>query len=227
MKPLIFVSSELKKDDIFNTSKRYYDAIEKNGGTPFSSSCSKNNINEILNLAKGILFTGGYDICSSYYNEKPHEKQVLASKDRDEFELALIKEALKQKIPIMAICRGNQLLNVALGGTLEQHIENHFFINKKDQHIHKVKLVKGGQFEKIYGVNKLNVNSIHHQIISKIGEGLKVECLSEEGHIEGVSYNKSFAVGLQWHPEWMLKTDEIHNKIFEAFINATSNTNKI
>lgn len=223
MKPNIFISSDIEEENgYYKLSSNYYNAIEDSGGTAFTTSCKIDNIEIILRKVDGILFTGGLDIGSNFYNEKTENKSDTALLKRDNFEILLMKKALELKIPILGICRGAQLLNVVLGGTLTQHIEKHLFLKDRELIRHKVKLVEDGKLKNILKVDTLEVNSVHHQVINKLGKKLKIECYSEDNYIEGISYDSSFAIGIQWHPEMLYKKCKVNKLIFSKFIKVSS-----
>jgi len=147
---------------------------------------------------------------------------------RDDFDFLVIKEVLKTDKPILAICRGIQLLNVALGRTLIQDIPTqapssvlHKQAESRYEFSHYVNVVKGSPLAKIVGGKRLRVNSFHHQAIASLGAGLSVMATSEDGIIEAV-YGESerFLRAYQWHPELLIEKDEISNKLFAEFVDA-------
>lgn len=165
----------------------------------------------------GILLTGGGDLSEKYLNEKLHIKANSINEKRDEFEINLVKKAYEKNIPIIGICRGAQIINVALGGTILQHIEGH--IQKEDRQIetHKVKILKNSNLYQVLQKEEISVNSIHHQVIKNVPTSLKVSGYSEDNYIEAIEDCKKekFVLGLQWHPEALMNKDS--KKIFETF----------
>ena len=204
--------------------KNYLHSIEKFGGIPFPLFHSLSNINKILNIIDGLIVTGGdFDICPSFYGQKKENSRNEKTL-RTLFEIELCKKSLLKNIPIFGICGGEQLINISLGGTLIQDIKNlknktlnHEQTNPRDQTSHKVYIEPKTILHKIIGVNKINVNSAHHQAVDKLGKGLKISGKSEDGIIESIeSFKHKWCIGIQWHPEFLItKSDEL---IFKDFI---------
>ncbi len=214
----IFITSDIEDEKgYYKLLINYYNVIIDSGGIPFTTCCNDSLIDYILENADGLLFTGGLDIDSKLYNEEPHKENKTSLEIRDTFEMKLMRKALEMKKPILGICRGCQLLNVALGGKLNQHVENHLHLEDRTKISHKV-ILEDGIVKGICNVNEIDVNTVHHQVISDIGENLKVECYNEDRHIEGISYKNSFALGVQWHPEMLCNENNEHSKIFKEFI---------
>jgi gamma-glutamyl-gamma-aminobutyrate hydrolase PuuD len=167
---------------------------------------------ESLNTVGGIVLTGGTDVDPSLYGATPHPETNQPDRERDDFESALLREALGRDMPVLAICRGMQLLNVVCGGTLIQHIENHRHT------IHEAVLEP--PFHSIFGAGRIAVNSRHHQAVDALGSGLAVAARDpKDGTIEGVAFTGcTFAIGVQWHPEEMLG-DPVQLRLFERFRN--------
>lgn len=182
-----------------------------------------------LSLCDGVLLTGGPDIDPVLYGEEKLEECGEISAERDANELALCALALKLDKPLLAICRGVQVLNVACGGTLWQDISSqvensvqHSTINQVKAE-HKVVISDGEILSLIpFGENAFSVNSFHHQALKGIGKDVCVMAISaEDGVIEGVYVKgRKFAVGVQWHPERLSATDENAAVIFKAFVDA-------
>jgi putative glutamine amidotransferase len=190
-------------------------------------------VESYIHAIDGLILQGGIDIHPSMYGERP----VLEYKDsdivRDTFEIALFKKALEKKIPILGICRGCQIMNVALGGTLKQEIIGtshiaHSSIDFDENNYHPITVKSDSTISKIYS-NKttLTVNSLHHQAIDKLGENLIVEAISEDNIIEAIRHDsENFVLGVQWHPEFMsCGTDRAQGgEIFQYFISRVSKT---
>ena len=148
----------------------------------------------------GLLLTGGADMDPVLYGQSNTASQGIDPlRDRDELYLA--GRFLELEKPILGICRGHQVLNVALGGDLIQHIPGHSAVAPGVDHVHMV-TAEHGFLRQLYG-DRFPVNSSHHQIIGRLGAGLQVLCRSEEGHIEGVLHENGRILGLQFHPERM------------------------
>ena len=171
----------------------------------------------------GLILCGGNDINPSYYN-KEINGSINIDDTRDEAEFALLKKFLKTGKPILGICRGYQLLNVALGGTLIQHLETVQAHRKATppELVHCANAEKGSIFESLYG-ERFSVNSYHHQGLDKIGNGLRVTMRSDDGLPEAFEHETAPYLGVQWHPERMCleqkRNDAVDGiKIFEYFL---------
>jgi putative glutamine amidotransferase len=161
----------------------------------------------------GLVLTGGGDVDPSLYEEEPHALTKNISRERDNLERELIEEAGRKDLPILAICRGLQILNVARGGTLHQHIDGH----KETEHT--VRPEPGSQIALLVGPEDYTVNSRHHQAANRLGRGLVVTAQAADGIIETLEDPDSrFVVAVQWHPENRLATRDL--RIFRAFAKA-------
>jgi len=166
-----------------------------------------------LDGLKGLVLTGGGDVDPSLYGEDPHPLAKHVSRDRDELERNLIEEAERNDLPVLGICRGLQMLNVARGGTLHQHIEGH-----KDVE-HTVLPNRKSRVAACVGSGGYTVNSRHHQAVGQLGRGLIVTAISPDGIVEAVEDpEKHFLVAVQWHPEDRPATADAD--IFAAFAKA-------
>ncbi|MET3291932.1 UNVERIFIED_CONTAM: putative glutamine amidotransferase [Brevibacillus sp. OAP136] len=203
--------------------------IHKAGGIPIALSVidDESYMDEILDQIDGLYLAGGSDICPSYYGQ-PYKKGIGSIvPERDAFEIKLLEKAVARKLPILAICRGFQLVNVFFGGTLIQDIQNyyqtdinHSGINGPRWNIaHSVKLQEGTFLRECFGKEELAVNSFHHQIVDALGTGLVVSAQSDDGVIEGfVHADYPFLVGVQWHPEMMAHVHAEQMEIFRKFV---------
>jgi putative glutamine amidotransferase len=173
----------------------------------------------------GLVLMGGTDVNPARYGEARQAETESPDDARDELECALIQDFLRRDLPVLAICRGIQILNVQHGGTLVQHMDAtaHHRVKTPDNPglpTHKVEVVPGTRLTAITGGPlTLDVNSRHHQAIAKPGDGLRVSARDpEDGTIEAVERpDKRFVVGVQWHPENQSITDERQAKLFQAF----------
>ncbi len=217
MKPKILVTPNIE-DIKLTINENYIRGIELAGGVPILASYMEyEHIDEYLDLVDGVLFSGGDDINVKFLNEEPNEYNNPVPLRRDEFEIELLKKCISRDIPTFCICRGIQLLNVVCKGTLFQNIENH--MGKKEEISHKVLIKKDSLlFEAIEDV-ELEVNSMHHQVINKLGDNLKINSFSSDGYIEGVeSKVNKFVVGVQWHPEYLIDSCNRNLNLFKLFI---------
>jgi putative glutamine amidotransferase len=185
-------------------------------------------IESIMDTADGILFSGGADIDARYFGEENMKCGGKISPERDSFELLLVKKAIDRKMPVLGICRGLQLINTALGGTLHQDIHTGPALGDTLKHwqeapdwypVHDIRIKAGSRLQSIYGTETLGVNSFHHQAVKEAGNGLSIVAGSSDGITEAIEGTGSnFIVAVQWHPEDMWQENPVHLRIFEAFI---------
>ena len=182
----------------------------------------------VLDSVSGLVLTGGEDVDPARYGEQRHEKVRSVNAARDATEAALVGEARTRGIPVLAICRGIQILNVALGGTLVQDIASqcktdigHDEDGPRDSRSHEVSVEPGSLIAKAMGTEHLTVNSFHHQSVKRVAEGMRVTARSPDGVIEGLESadNKRWWVmAVQWHPEEMTDSPEPWDRgLFKAF----------
>jgi len=209
----------------------YVTAVQRAGGIPMviPVGIEGSALAGLLSRLDGVLLSGGGDIDPLLFNGAPHPKVYGISPERDAMEITLVKTALQMDKPLLAICRGIQVLNVALGGQLYTHIQDqvehslkHDWFPKfpRDKLAHTVSLKCESQLDQIYGADEIRVNSLHHQGISRVGEGLIATAFAPDGLVEGLEVKgAAFALGVQWHPE-CLPDDPGTQKLFRAFIQA-------
>jgi putative glutamine amidotransferase len=171
----------------------------------------------------GLVISGGTDLDPSLYGQERHPLAEEPDRERDDMELRLMREALDADLPLLGICRGLQLFNVAHGGNLIQHLDcadSH--VVRGETNVHTVALVEGSKLAAIAGACRYPVNSRHHQAAGRIGEGLLVSARSAaDGVIEGLERpDRRFAVAVQWHPEDRVPGDPYDTRLFEAFLRA-------
>jgi putative glutamine amidotransferase len=184
-----------------------------------------------LDSLDGLVLTGGTDINPCRYGRERDSHTEDPDDERDEMELQVLKQALAANMPVLAICRGMQLFNVAHGGTLIQHLDaadlhsQSLPVAKPGCHdaVHAADVAPGTQLAAVVGVGKLQINSRHHQAVDRVGEGLVISAISTDGVIEAVERpGAHFAVAVQWHPEDRILVSEADRKLFEAFARAMS-----
>lgn len=187
---------------------------------------------DVAEVIDGLVIQGGVDVAPQSYGQQPLCPEWSGDPIRDRYELDLLKACLDRDRPILGICRGHQVLNVALGGTLFQDIAtevngalNHRDRERYHEHTHEVVFESGARFRQLFGASKGRVNSVHHQAINELGTGLSVEARSpDDGVIEAVRLRGDrYAVGVQWHPEFqephqdqLLATTPILDDFFDA-----------
>jgi putative glutamine amidotransferase len=184
----------------------YVRAVERAGGRALLVPPSEDGVEETLQALDGLLFSGGSDLDPGLYDQEPHDQTFGVHEARDRAELALLEAALERDMPVLAICRGSQVLNVARGGDLVQHLPD-VVGDERHKHTpgsyadHDVTLEKGTRLGSLLG-DRAPVKSHHHQGIGRIGEGLLVAAHAEDGTVEAVEApGRRFAVGVLWHPE--------------------------
>lgn len=206
--------------------ENYCEAIAKSGGVPILFPHENDFIEDYLNNIDGLLIPGGpSDIDPRLFGDTFQHPTVSLNPRRTCFELELLKKALLKNIPILGICGGHQLINVAFGGSLIQHIPDAVksaLPHKKLHHelAHSISIIPDTHLARILeNISSLDVNSVHHQSIKVLGQGLRLSAQASDGIIEGIeSINHSFVLGIQWHPEFTLCAED--SKIFNAFIQA-------
>lgn len=234
---LIAVTSDVKFIDIYDwhaAPRSYIDAILRGANAIpviIPSLANEQDIDEVLNHVDGVLLTGARtNVHPTHYGEEPTEAHEPHDQERDATTLPLARKALARGIPLLAICRGIQELNVALGGTLSTEIqeeegrrdhrgEEHDDTDVRFKIAHHINVKEGSCLAEILGTGKVSVNSLHRQAIRIPATNLAVEATADDGTIEAVSVigAKNFAIGVQWHPEYWVDTDAPSAKIFAAF----------
>ncbi len=211
----------------------YVNAIEEREGEIKSLVRGRGAAEELIADIDGLLLPGGGDIHPDYFNQEWHPKIKNVNEARDELELSIFEEAFKKDIPVFGICRGIQIMSVAMGGSLYQDIETdypdealtHPSIYGEDS-LHQIEIEPVSILGKIIGESVVEVNSAHHQAVNDIGEGFVVTARSEDGIIEAIENpSKSFVIGVQYHPERMNGTAEYREhrgRLFDAFIEAVT-----
>jgi putative glutamine amidotransferase len=200
----------------------YVQAIERAGGRAVLIPPSDEGIDETLEAVDGLLFSGGSDLDPALYDQAPHDETFGIVAERDRAELALLGAALRRDMPVLAVCRGSQVLNVARGGDLVQHLPD-VVGDDKHKHTpgtfadHHVTLEPGTRLAELLG-DRAPVKSHHHQGFGRVGDGLRVAAHAEDGTIEAVEDpSHRFALGVLWHPE---AGEDL--KLFEELVGAAA-----
>ena len=191
---------------------------------------SETDVGELVSRLDGLVLTGGPDIDPAAYGEEPHSSVVRIPRERQGFDLALIREAMARRIPILGICLGSQEVNVALGGSLIQDIPTEVEEDVGHRQLdgpnveggaHEITLVPGTPLARIYRASKIRVNSLHHQASDRLGEGLEVAARSRDGVIEGFFLpGYPYLIGVQFHPEMQRHPEALHRGLFRSFVQA-------
>ena len=208
----------------------YINAVEHAGGTPIllpliqSDSC----IAEFLSLVDGLLLSGGVDVDPFLYGEESQPKMGAINVDKDRVEMLLTPKALEMDMPILAICRGIQMLNVAAGGTLHQDLSmspKPILKHRQDAPrwyaTHAIQVEAGSRLMDILGHSTIRVNTFHHQAVKDVAPGFVVSAVANDGIIEGIESSRhTFAVGIQCHPEGMWENNPPIANLFIALVEA-------
>lgn len=210
------------------------------GGIPIQlnnleGTVSAADVEEILNHVDGVIFSGGPDIHPGLFGEELMDCCGALAPERDALEIPLMQKAIEMNKPVLGVCRGFQVLNVATGGTLYQDINTQlkssvkiehrrFSVEDRDREVHKVNVIRDTPLHTFSeGLLQIGVNTLHHQAIKKLGEPLRSMAVADDGIIEAVYHpDKKFVMGVQWHPEILGLSNSISSRIFEAFIDACS-----
>jgi putative glutamine amidotransferase len=207
-------------------------AILAAGGRPYllPSALALEEIAEVLSEFDGLFISGGGDIHPDFYGGEMQLSIDGIDRERDEFELELCRQAVVMDKPLLGICRGQQVLNVAMGGNLVEDIpsmlpsagKHQWWPNyQRGRLSHSVKLEKDSLLADVMGGMGFDVNSLHHQSVRRLGEGLKVTATAPDGVIEALEMpGKRFIVSVQWHPEWLPDSAPMR-QIFKAFVDAS------
>jgi len=212
----------------------YLESVRRAGGEPLEVAAGGESPEHILARVDGVMLTGGGDVDPMLYGEAPHATFQAAEADRDQFEIALTRAAIAANIPFFAICRGMQLANVAMGGTLIQDIPSevpgaleHSVPEPRAHVAHEVWVAKGSRLSALLADHMedgetCHVNSRHHQSVATAAPGFEVTATSPDGVIEAMEKTgTAFCIGVQWHPENFWRTGEFRS-LFEGFIQAAN-----
>ena len=245
-KPIVLIPADVKQigeHPFHAVGQKYLMAVaEAAGALPLLVPAISQHVNldELLAIADGVLLTGSpSNVHPSHFGQEVHNPLLPLDAARDALTLRLIRATIESGIPLLAICRGFQELNVALGGSLHQAVQEvdgkHDHRESKELSLdeqyavsHLVKLNLDGKLTQILGVNELMVNSLHGQGIDRLATGLEAEAYAEDGLVEAVSVKdaKTFALGVQWHPEWKVMENPHYLAIFKAFGEACKDIKK-
>jgi gamma-glutamyl-gamma-aminobutyrate hydrolase PuuD len=210
----------------------YTDALERAGAQPFvlppTGLDDDGDAAHVLAPFAGVVLTGGADVDPIRYGQDPHPSVYGIDHVADRFEFALVDAALDRDMPVLAICRGHQLLNVALGGTLDQHITDRPGLlvhgdpasGPDGGRDHQVSIEPGTRLAAALGTTRCTVRSHHHQAVDELAPKAIVTARSDDGVVEGFEIADGWIVAVQWHPEATAGEDPIQQRLFDAFIRA-------
>jgi putative glutamine amidotransferase len=215
-----------RRSGLHQLRQDYIRSVERAGGLPLVLAPGRpEDAPGLLDRLGALLLTGGGDVDPALYGEAPHPRLGRVIRERDDFELALCREALRRDLPLLAICRGHQVLNVATGGTLIQDIPSqvrggadHDPRKERWERAHEVRIFKGTRLREILGREAISVNSFHHQAVARVGGGLVVSARTDEdGVVEAIEApGRRLVLGVQWHPEAFWDRADGFQALFEA-----------
>lgn len=232
-KPVIGITLDSEDPGIYSNMpwyalrQNYADAVVEAGGVPLALPHEPDQANDYLEIIDGLVITGGaFDVDPSIFGAGERHPTVVTKDRRTAFELAVTRGALQRDMPLLGICGGQQLLHVALGGTLIQHIPDeipqalaHEQPNPRDEPGHSISILPGTLLHRIVGTESLEVNSAHHQAAKDASDEIIINAVAPDGVVEGIeAIGKRFCLGVQWHPEYKVSAGD--GAIFQAFIDA-------
>ena len=220
---------------VFTLAEAYVESIQQAGAMPvmIPLGLPEEQLSELLSRVDGVLFSGGGDVHPERYGSSPHPLVDFVDEDRDREEALLVNHAVQRGLPVFGICRGLQLINVALGGTLYEDLGAQFpgairhdyaEEHQRDYLAHRVEVKQGSLLAEVLGCSSVQVNSLHHQGIRQLAAGLQVSAYAPDGVVEGVELpGYPFGLAVQWHPEW-LQAHPPMRRLFQAFVTAATRT---
>ncbi len=243
MKPIIGLTTYGYQENQFSSAyyghhyalpQEYVDSVKRAGGVPLLIPPNGVDEEALLSIMDGIIMTGGTDVSPVHYRGDINNGKILnPDPERDTTEISLIRRAITRKdIPVLCICRGMQILNVALGGTLYPHIPD---IRETDIHresdagwiIHECIVQPGSQLAHIMGANRVNTFSGHHQAVDKVAEGLEVTAEAPDGIVEALTVrDHPWLIGVQWHPEKSTASDPTQQRLFDELVKVAETQKK-
>jgi putative glutamine amidotransferase len=212
-RPRIGVTVSARKGDRYYMP--YLKAVEAAGAEPVELPAGTRSLPEL----DGLLLPGGADVDPAFYGERKDEKVGPVDRELDETELRLFRQARDRGLPVMGICRGQQVINVAMGGSLVQHLDDHDAREIGRRHLaHAIEVDSASELGRAAGERRLEVNSLHHQAIDRLAPGLHLTAKGEDGTVEGVESDDGLIVAVQCHPEELRDELPWARRLFERFV---------
>jgi putative glutamine amidotransferase len=220
-------------DRRFTLPREYLDAVRRAGGCPLLLAPGETHFDGLLDTLDGLILSGGGDVAPQRYGGKSQATIYGVDEERDEFEMELVRRALQRELPLLAICRGMQLLNVALGGTLIEHLPDEVgerILHRAPPHHpieHVVHVEAGCRLAEWMVPGRLPISSWHHQGLRKVAEPLRVVARADDGVTEAVEApDHPWCLGVQWHPEITAAADPVQQSLFRSFVLAADQLRK-
>lgn len=231
MRPIIGITTFITEDKLI-LPDNYITAVSESGGTPIilPKVTDDAQVRGQLDQIDGLLLTGGDDINPALFREDPHQKLGIIEPGRDEYETKLVKSCLENNLPVLAVCRGAQILNITEGGTMYQdiydqiegYVMQHQQKASRDFLSHSITIKEDSLLHSILGETSVRTNTFHHQANRDIPDHFQITAYSNDGVIEAIeSTSHDFVLGIQWHPEGSFPSDEYSKKLFTAFVRAS------
>lgn len=237
-RPLIGITTAVQQTEHGMSFLRAYDAnviaIENAGGIPVLIPCTlkPETLRQLYEKLDGVLLPGGGDVDPSHYQAEAHPKTGVPDPARDQTEIQIAQWAINDQRPIFGICRGHQVFNVALGGTLIQDIPSQVTTElqhditddqPRDLRLHGIKINPSSKLAQILGTTEIEVNSIHHQSVDRTASNVLASAYAPDGVVEASEVaDHPFALTVQWHPEDMVTQSDAMRRLFEEFVKAAS-----
>lgn len=230
MAPLIGVTTHgVDKHGHHRLPRAYVDALRRAGGVPVLLPSGGDQPDHLVTRLDGLVLTGGSDVDPSHFDQVPHDAVYGIDADRDRSDLAFAHAAMTEKLPMLAICRGMQVVNVALGGTLHQHLPDVFgdaVEHRADPPgalLHDVRVAAPSQLAAVMGATEVTAMSWHHQAVDELGEGLTDVATAPDGLVEAMALEgQPWCLIVQWHPELTAGTDPTQQALFDGLVRAAS-----
>jgi putative glutamine amidotransferase len=231
MKPRIGITCNVANKNSDFYAKLHYrniDVISKAGGLPIILPSTGEECEEYLAILDGIYFSGGIDINPMFFGEDPICGVESTNIERDRFEIELYKKAVRIDLPMLGVCRGMQVINIAAGGTIYQDLSaqlpNSICHNQDgsplSDYFHKILIEENSKLYNIHKNKEIYTNTFHHQAVKDVAPGFKITAKTKDGVIEAIeSINNRYILAVQWHPEHMYYAHDEHFEIFKSFIN--------
>ena len=238
MKPRIGITCSVENKNSGFYAKLHYrniDVISKAGGLPIILPYTGGEGEEYLDILDGIYFTGGIDVNPMFFGEDPIYGIGSTNIESDKFEIELYKKAVRIDLPMLGVCRGMQVINVAAGGTIYQDLSTqlpncicHRQVGSPvSDYFHKVLIKENSKLYNIYKNKDIYTNTFHHQAVKEVAPGFKITAKTRDGVIEAIeSINNRYIIAVQWHPERMYYAHDEHFEIFKSFVDECKNLNR-